>query len=45
MDDDVPQKILADLHSAGHTLKQEDLRSIMSEMMFQAAEALETRAR
>lgn len=41
-DDDVLQKILADLRSAGQKADEDDLHSMMNEMMFDAAEWLET---
>ncbi|NKK71043.1 DUF1476 family protein [Rhizobium leguminosarum bv. viciae] len=44
-DDDVIQKILADLRSTGQRFEEGDLRSMMNEMMFDAAEALEADGR
>ncbi|MGV4796679.1 ATPase inhibitor subunit zeta [Rhizobium sp. F40D2] len=40
-DDDILQKILADLRSAGQKVDEDDLHSMMNEMMFDAAEELE----
>ncbi|MBP2562443.1 hypothetical protein J2857_005234 [Neorhizobium galegae] len=40
-DDDILQKVLADFRSVGQEITEEDLRSVMNEMMFDAAEELE----
>lgn len=40
-DEDILQKVLADFRSAGKEAGEEDLRALMHEMMFSAAEQLE----
>lgn len=43
-DDDVLQKVLADLRSKGVAPSEDEIRTMMNDMMFEAAEALELEA-